>query len=84
MQYKYKLMQNFQIEFAQWVDSLHNNIINSNKLNCGCFKPSNGFWKDCDCSLTQHFACRKTATGIINTEIFSKFNLFKKILLIKF
>ncbi len=51
---------NESVKYGNWIPSHHNNGPSSISLNCACFKPNNGFWKDCDCSLTQHLTCRKT------------------------
>jgi len=50
---------NKTVNYNNWIPSYHNNGVNSNSMNCGCYKPNNGYWKDCDCSLRQHFTCRK-------------------------
>lgn len=40
----------------------------SRELNCACLKLKDGSWKDCDCSLSQHFVCRKS-DQTINLDI---------------
>jgi hypothetical protein len=58
---------NKTLEYSNWIPSHHNSGPGSKSLDCACYKPNNGFWKDCDCSLTQHFTCRKSqTTGIID------------------
>lgn len=41
---------------------------NSNNMNCACLKLKDGLWKDCECSLSQHFVCRKS-DRILNLDI---------------
>ncbi len=52
--------------------------INSNVgLNdCACLKLKDGFWKDCDCLLTQHYVCRKTDFKDANLDILMSTRLF--------
>lgn len=54
---------NESIGYDNWIPSHHNTGPSANSLNCACYKPNNGFWKDCDCSLMQHFTCRKSPNG---------------------
>lgn len=49
---------NLPVNYDNWQVGKHN-LENSDELDCACFKPINGYWSDCDCSLTQHFTCRK-------------------------
>lgn len=53
---------NRTVNYENWIPSYHNSGVHNSKsmLNCGCYKPNNGYWKDCDCSLRQHFTCRKS------------------------
>lgn len=57
---------NQTVSYGNWIPSYHNNGIKSKSLNCACYKPNNGYWKDCDCSLTQHFTCRKSLDRVDN------------------
>jgi hypothetical protein len=70
-------MNNATLTYSNWATNNNEpNLINSNGMNCACLKLKDGLWKNCDCSLNQHFVCRKTVHRNLNMNIIiSKFYL---------
>jgi len=59
---------NLTVNYDNWQAEKHDADM-KDQLDCGCFKPSSGWWSDCDCTIAQHFTCRKPIgiTGKLET-----------------